>query len=145
MSADRSAAGGVRVSGIGIDAVDVDRFRRVLDRRPSLASRMFTDAERADAAGRGDPAQHLAARFAAKEAVMKVLGIGIGGFGLHDVEVVRGTAPGARRGAPSLRLSDRAAALASDRGVSRWHVSLTHTDQLAMAVVLAESGAPGSG
>jgi holo-[acyl-carrier protein] synthase len=78
-------------------------------------------------------------------AVMKVLGIGMGGFALRDVEGVRGTAPGARRGAPSLRLTDRAAALASDRGVRRWHVSLTHTDQLAMAVVLAESGAPGSG
>jgi holo-[acyl-carrier protein] synthase len=133
---------GAHVSGIGIDAVDVDRFRRVLVRRPSLANRVFTDAERSDAAGRGDPAQHLAARFAAKEAVMKALGTGIGGFALHDVEVVRGTEPGARRGAPSLRLFDRAAALAAERGISNWHVSLTHTDRLAMAMVLAESGAP---
>ena len=145
MSAAAPSSEGVHVSGIGIDAVDVNRFRRVLGRRPALAERMFTEAERADAAGRGDPAQHLAARFAAKEAVMKVLGTGIGGFALHDVEVVRGNAPGARRGAPSLRLSDRAAALAAERGVCQWHVSLTHTDQLAMAVVLAESGAPGSG
>lgn len=145
MSAGAPSPGGAHVSGIGIDAVDVDRFRRVLGRRPSLAQRMFTDAERADAAERGDPAQHLAARFAAKEAVMKALGTGIGGFSLRDVEVVRGTEPGARRGAPSLRLFDRAAALAADRGVSRWHVSLTHTDRLAMAVVLAESGAAGSG
>jgi holo-[acyl-carrier protein] synthase len=145
VSAGAPSPGGAHVSGIGIDAVDVDRFRRVLGRRPSLAQRMFTDAERADAAERGDPAQHLAARFAAKEAVMKALGTGIGGFSLRDVEVVRGTEPGARRGAPSLRLFDRAAALAADRGVSRWHVSLTHTDRLAMAVVLAESGAAGSG
>lgn len=133
------------MSGIGIDAVDIDRFRRVLGRRPALAERVFTEAERADAADRGDPAQHLAARFAAKEAAMKALGAGIGGFALRDVEVVRVTGPGAHRGAPSLRLSDRAAALAAERGVRQWHVSLTHTDQLAMAVVLAESGAPGAG
>ena len=137
MSARASSSGGAHVSGIGIDAVDIDRFRRVLGRRPTLA-------ERADAADRGDPAQHLAARFAAKEAVMKALGTGIGGFAFHDVEVVRGTGPGPS-GAPSLRLSDRAAALAAQRGVLQWHVSLTHTDQLAMAVVLAESGAPGAG
>jgi len=59
---------------------------------------------------------------------MKALGAGIGGFALHDVEVVRGTEPGARRGAPSLRLFDRAAALAAEHGISKWHVSLTHTD-----------------
>jgi holo-[acyl-carrier protein] synthase len=110
-----------------------------------VAERVFTDAERADAAGRGDPAQHLAARFAAKEAVRKALGTGIGGFALHDVEVVRGTEPGARRGAPSLRLSARAAAVAAEQGVCRWHVSLTHTDRLAMAVVMAESDPPGVG
>ena len=144
MSARASSSGGAHVSGIGIDAVDIDRFRRVLGRRPALAERVFTEAERADAADRGDPAQHLAARFAAKEAVMKALGTGIGGFAFHDVEVVRGTGPGPS-GAPSLRLSDRAAALAAQRGVLQWHVSLTHTDQLAMAVVLAESGAPGAG
>jgi holo-[acyl-carrier protein] synthase len=133
------------MAGIGIDAVDIERFRRVLDRRPSLVERVFTETERADAADRGDPAQHLAARFAAKEAVMKALGTGIGGFALHDVEVVRGTEPGARRGAPSLRLTHRAAALAAEQGIHRWHVSLTHTDRLAMAMVLAETGAPGLG
>jgi holo-[acyl-carrier protein] synthase len=133
------------VAGIGIDAVDIARFGRVLDRRPSVAERLFTAAERSDAASRANPTPHLAARFAAKEAVMKALGTGIGGFALRDVEVVRETAPGAGRGAPSLRLSDRAAALAADRGVRRWHVSLTHTDELALAVVLAEAGAPGPG
>jgi len=132
------------VAGIGIDAVDIGRFRKVLDRRPALAERVFTDAERADAAGRGDPAEHLAARFAAKEAVMKALGTGLGGFALRDVEVVRAGGTGAGRGAPSLRLAHRAAALAADRGVRRWHLSLTHTDALALAMVLAEAGAPGT-
>jgi holo-[acyl-carrier protein] synthase len=135
---------GAPVVGIGIDAVDIGRFRKVLDRRPSIVERVFTDAERADATGRGDAAEHLAARFAAKEAVMKALGTGIGGFALRDVEVVRTGGTGAGRGAPSLRLSDRAASLAADRGVRRWHVSLTHTEDLALAMVLAEAGAPGT-
>jgi holo-[acyl-carrier protein] synthase len=125
--------------GVGIDAVDVERFRRVLARRPRLAERVFTDAERADAARGGDPAQRLAARFAAKEATMKALGRGIGAFSLRDVEVVRATGEGAERGAPSLRLAGGASLLATECAVGRWHVSLSHTEQVAMAVVVAES------
>ena len=118
------------VAGVGVDAVDVDRFRRVLDRRPAIADRLFTDGERAD--GGGD-AQRLAARFAAKEATMKALGCGIGSFGWQDVEVVR-----ARSGAPSLRLAAAAADLARRQRVARWHLSLTHTDRVAIAMVVAE-------
>ena len=73
------------IVGVGVDAVDVARFRKVLERRPNFATRTFSDAERADAAGSADVAESLAARFAAKEAVMKALGTGIGGFALHDV------------------------------------------------------------
>jgi holo-[acyl-carrier protein] synthase len=125
------------VVGVGIDAVDVARLRRVLARRPGLAARVFTEAERADAGRAGDPSARLAARFAAKEAAMKALGTGIGGFALRDVEVVRGTGPGARRGAPSLRLRAGAAEVARTRRVEGWHVSLTHTEGLAMAMVVA--------
>lgn len=126
------------VVGVGVDAVDVDRFRRVLERRPTLAERVFTDGERADAGAVRDPAERLAARFAAKEAVMKALGSGLGSFGLRDVEVVRAPGTGATAGAPSLHLVARAAELALARRVTRWHVSLTHTSQVAMAVVVAE-------
>ncbi|HUA95283.1 MAG TPA: 4'-phosphopantetheinyl transferase superfamily protein, partial [Acidimicrobiales bacterium] len=59
------------VVGVGVDAVDVDRFRKVLARRPTLAERVFTEGVRADAGAVRDPAERLAARFAAKEAVMK--------------------------------------------------------------------------
>ena len=117
--------------GIGIDAVEVDRFRRLLGRRPALAGRLFTDAERSAATGR-DPAARLAARFAAKEAVMKALGVGLGAFAFHDVEVVS-----LASGAPSLVLSGRAAALADGLGVAGWRVSLTHTASVAEAVVVA--------
>jgi len=127
-----------RVVGVGIDAVDVERFRRVLHRRPRLADRVFTDEERAEATRSGDAAQRLAARFAAKEATMKALGRGIGSFALRDVEVRRSGAPGASEGAPSLHLSSGAAALARECNVDRWHVSLSHTAQVAMAVVVAE-------
>jgi holo-[acyl-carrier protein] synthase len=119
------------IAGVGVDAVDVGRFRSVLERRPSIGERLFTPGERRD--GRGD-AQRLAARFAAKEATMKALGRGLGSMGWHDVEVVR-----APSGAPSLRLTAAAAALAERHGVARWHVSLTHTDLVAVAMVVAET------
>ena len=83
-------------------------------------------------------AQSLAARFAAKEAVMKALGTGIGGFPLTDVEVCRTTGKGATRNAPSLRFRGSAAELAGARGAGTFHLSLTHTDGIAIAFVVAE-------
>jgi holo-[acyl-carrier protein] synthase len=120
--------------GIGIDAVEVDRFRVVLARTPGVARRLFTDAERAYGERKRDPAERLAARFAAKEAVMKALGVGLGAFSFHDVEVVR-----APSGQPSLELRGRAAALAGERGVTGWRLSLTHTHRMAEAVAVALS------
>jgi holo-[acyl-carrier protein] synthase len=119
--------------GIGVDAVDVARFRAVLERRPALAQRLFTDAERSYAESTKDPGSRLAARFAAKEAVWKALGVGIGATDFRDVEVVRGD-----NGVPHLALAGRAAAVAVARGVRWWHLSLTHTDLVAVASVVAE-------
>jgi phosphopantetheine--protein transferase-like protein len=121
------------VRGVGIDTVDVDRFRAVLARRPGVAGRLFTAGELAYAGRSADPAPRLAARFAAKEAAMKALGVGLGAFGFHDVEVTR-----AESGEPSLRLTGTAAQLASQRGVEKWWLSLTHTALVAQAMVLAE-------
>lgn len=126
------------IVGVGVDAVDVARFRRVLDRRPNFARRCFTDSERSDATGSTDEVQSLAARFAAKEAVMKALGTGIGGFLLTDVEVCRTTGRGATRNAPYLRLHGAAAELAGAQGAGTFHLSLTHTDAVAIAFVVAE-------
>jgi holo-[acyl-carrier protein] synthase len=126
------------IVGVGVDAVDVARFRKVLERRPSFGTRSFTDSERADAAGSADAAQSLAARFAAKEAVMKALGTGIGGFALTDVEVCRSAGTGATRNAPYLRLHGTAAELAGAQGAGTFHLSLTHTDGMAIAFVVAE-------
>jgi holo-[acyl-carrier protein] synthase len=126
------------IVGVGVDAVDVARFRKVLERRPQFATRTFSDAERADAAGSADVAQSLAARFAAKEAVMKALRTGIGGFALTDVEVCRAAGKGATRNAPYLRLHGTAAELAGAQGAGTFHLSLTHTDGVAIAFVVAE-------
>lgn len=128
----RGEAGRAGTGGLGLDAVDVDRFRQVLERRPGLLERVFTEAERADLASRADPVPGLAARFAAKEAAMKALGVGLGSVGLAEVEVRRQAS-----GAPRLVLSGRAADRAAHLGVASLEVSLTHTDRLAAAVVLA--------
>ena len=119
--------------GIGIDSVDVPRFRKALERRSTLAERLFSDAELEYARRAVDPTERLAARFAAKEAVMKVLGVGLGAFGFHDVEVVlRST------GRPELVVRGEAEVLAHRAGVTRWHISLTHTASQAQAFVAAE-------
>ena len=116
--------------GIGIDLVDTARFSRPGER---LLARLFTPAERGFASGRPHPAQHYAARFAAKEAVLKALGTGwSGGIAWTDVEVVAGA-----DGAPSIRLAGTAAKVARKLGVRRWAVSLTHTRTRAAAVAAA--------
>lgn len=118
--------------GIGVDAVEIGRFRVVVARRPGILDRVFTEAERAYASRARDPAPRLAARFAAKEAAMKALGVGLGAFALREVELVR-----EQGGEPRLRLRGGAAAVAATRGVASWTVTLTHTDELAIAVAVA--------
>lgn len=118
--------------GIGIDAVEIPRFAAALARRPALAERLFTTGERAYASSLVNPTPSLAARFAAKEAVMKSLGVGLGAFAWTDVEVVRQPS-----GRPELVIGGRAATLARAQGVGHWQVSLTHTAVMASAVVAA--------
>jgi holo-[acyl-carrier protein] synthase len=115
-------------AGVGIDLLEIDRLERALQRHPRLADRIFTQAERDYAAARARPARHLAVRFAAKEAVVKALGLQ-GGFGLRDIEVVAGEPP-------TVRLTGRAADVASGKSVE---VSLTHSREFAAAVAIAET------
>ena len=98
-----------------------------------MRERLFTAEELEYVAPMVDPVRSLAARFAAREAVMKAMGVGLGAFGFHDVWVSR-----APSGEPSLRVTGRAAELAADQGVTSWHLSLTHTDLVAIAYVVAE-------
>ena len=122
----------VGVIGVGVDAVDIDRFARSLARTPGMRTRLFTAQELADVASRVDPVPALAARFAAREATMKALGLGLGAFGFHDVAVERQPS-----GRPTLVVTGRARALADEAGVQAWHLSLTHTATVAIAVVTA--------
>ena len=120
------------VVGIGTDLVDLARFRDVLARRPTLVERLFTEGEREYAQRRGDPLERYAVRFAAKEAVLKALGVGLGAASWHDIEVERDD-----DGRPSLALTGRAAELADAAGVTEWALSLTHGDTAALAVAVA--------
>ena len=129
-SGNRIAAVSARAPfpGVGIDLLEIDRLERALARRPRLADRLFTEAERAYAAGRARPGQHLAARFCAKEAVAKALGLEAWSF--RDVEVV------SDGGKPAIRLSGVASERAIELGVYV-EVSLTHTRRDAAAVAVA--------
>ena len=126
------------VLGLGTDLTDVDALRQALRRRPGLRHRLFTEREWEYSARHRDPMPHLAGRFAAKEAVMKCLGAGIGRVGFTDIEVRHDVS-----GAPTVTLSGRAAERAEQLGVDRWWLSLSHTAVLAQAVALAVR-APGS-
>jgi len=124
--------------GIGIDAVSIARMRRAADaseRGTRFRARVFTEQERHACEARTDPAECFAARFAAKEAVMKALGAEGIAFAFRDIEVTR-----APSGAPSILLHGRVAERAKALGAGRIHVSLTHAEPLALASVVVERG-----
>jgi holo-[acyl-carrier protein] synthase len=123
------------IVGVGVDLVRVGRFRRVMERwQDRFLERVFTPDEVAYARRRHDPVEHLAARFAAKEATLKALGTGLSmGVRWREMEVRR-----ERGGPPRMSLTGRAAAIGAARGVRTLHVSLTHDGDYAMAQVLAE-------
>ena len=112
--------------GVGIDVVDVRRLAAALERTPSLAQRLFTDGER------DRPVESLAARFAAKEAVAKVLGAP--GLPWTDAEVVTEDS-----GRPRLVITGAAQQAAAVLGIASWHLSLSHDGGIATAFVVAES------
>ena len=118
--------------GIGVDLCEVDRMRTALERTPTLRDRVFTDAEQAYCERRKDPTERYAARFAAKEAVLKAMGVGIGACQWREIEVTK-----APSGAPSVHLHGGAEALAAELGIRRWLLTLTHTQRVAEAVAVA--------
>lgn len=122
---------------VGVDVVDVARFRLALQRRPRLAARLFTAQERADT---HDRPERLAARFAAKEAVLKALASGLGDASFRSIEVRKESS-----GAPVIVLHAEAQDLARARGVETLHVSLSHTSTTATAFVVASREARRAG
>jgi holo-[acyl-carrier protein] synthase len=124
------------VSGVGIDAVEVERIRRLLERLPRAYERLFSDQERRYSDGYADPFPRYAARFAAKEAVGKALGIGIIGFVWREIEVLSG-------GKPRVALHGHVAQIARRLGVARVELSLSHTGGMAYAMAVAVRDAAG--
>ncbi len=127
--------GGSQIYGIGIDVVDVERFRVVLTRRPQLTGRLYTTGELDYAYKANDPSLRLAARFAAKEAIAKAMGTGIWQLHFANVEVIH------QHGhPPSVSLHERAKRIADAHGIVKWHLSITHTEIVAMAFAIAIHG-----
>jgi holo-[acyl-carrier protein] synthase len=120
------------IVGVGIDVVPVERFAASLRRTKGLGERLFTPAERVTSAGRPRTPESLAARFAAKEAVAKALGVPAA-LEWHDCEV-----QSSADGRPELVVAGTVAAAAAACGVTDWHVSLSHDGGIASAVVVAE-------
>ncbi len=121
------------IVAVGIDVVLVERFTRALTRTPLLADRLFTESERTTGSGNPRSAESLAGRFAAKEAVAKALGAPAG-LHWHDCEIVSDP-----DGRPWLTVSGTVARAAAERGVNRWHLSLSHDGGIASAMVIAEN------
>jgi len=114
--------------GVGVDAIEVSRVRRLLDRLPAAEERLFTAQEREYCRRYADPVPRLAARFASKEAVAKALGTGV--IDWQEIEVVGD-------GRPAVRLHGATAMAAGHLGITRIELSLTHTAGQAIAVAAA--------
>jgi len=124
------------IIAIGVDQAEIARMSRAVDHPKwgqRFRRRVFTAAEIAYCESRKRHSESFAARFAAKEAVMKALGTGMSGVGWCEIEVVR-----EGEEAPVVRLSGAAARRAAELGIERWHVALTHSGDSATAFVVAE-------
>ncbi len=123
------------IIGIGVDVVDIERFRDVIERlKDRFILRVFTPGEQQFCNGHRDTVPHFAVRFAAKEALFKALGTGWAkGVTWLDVEVQR-----ERQDAPTMVLHGEALRLSEAKGVHALHISLSHTDNWAVAMVILE-------
>lgn len=121
------------LAGIGVDMLEIVRMERTMRRRPSFLCRVFTEEERAYCDACARPAEHYAARFAAREAVVKALGTGFSnGVGFSDVSVTMDA-----QGRPRALLSGRAAQIAREGGVREVALSLSYTRDVAVANAVA--------
>jgi holo-[acyl-carrier protein] synthase len=121
----------MRIVGIGVDVVEVERVQHILDRRSTFRDRVFTPEEVAYCDGKAVPARYYAARWAAREACVKALG-GVRGFRWHDIRVERSPS-----GAPSLALEGSAKARADRMGAREVLVSFSHEGSMATAFCIA--------
>lgn len=119
--------------GLGVDVVEIARFRKICSRTPSFKKKLFSKEELSYCEGKADPLPHLAVRFAAKEAVLKALKIGFSnGVDYRDVEVIT-----SKNSVPKVDLHNTAKEIASEKGVVEIPISLSHTDKDAVCCAIA--------
>jgi holo-[acyl-carrier protein] synthase len=121
---------GLAAVRVGVDLVEISRIASALE-RPGFATRCFTSVERDYCELATNSAERYAARFSAKEAVLKALGVGLGGVPWHDIEVARKPS-----GEPELRVTGKGAELAQSFGIERWLITMTHSKTSAHALVV---------
>ena len=124
------------IVNVGIDSADVDRFARLLARdRERLFAALFGETERAAMPALNDKreANYIAGRWAAKEAVLKALGTGIGSVTLPEVGIFA-----RKSGQPYIILYHKALEHSQELGINQWHLSITHVKKIATAYVIAE-------
>ena len=123
------------IIGHGVDIAETARIKQMMGDHPErFLERCFTPGEQEDSKSSRRQLEHLTARFAAKEATLKALGTGWSqGIGWTDIEIVR-----AESGKPSLKITGRAAEIATEMGITAWHLSMSHISTTAIASVIAE-------
>ena len=117
-------------TAIGVDIIEIDRIKRAISRQGSFLERIYTSAELKNHSN----ISSLAARFAAKEAVMKALGTGIKGVGWRDIEILANG-----DGAPVIKLYGRALQKSAEIGLTRFDISLAHSRKYAIAFVIGHA------
>ncbi len=119
--------------GVGVDLVSIERIGKVYNKHPRrFLRRVLTDSEENSFRERGSSTATLAARFAAKEAVLKAIGCGIGPASMNEIEIV--ASPGRQ---PKVKLYGRAASLAREKGITEICISMSHETPLACAFATA--------
>ena len=121
------------ITGIGTDLIEIVRIQRAIEKNPHFMERVYTANEIAYCRRKKNAWQSFAARFAAKEAVSKALGTGIGPVGLMEIAILN-----AENGQPKVVLHGKALQLAADRNIQRVHISLSHSEAYAMATAVLE-------
>lgn len=126
------------IKGLGVDIVEIERMKKALDRHQNLYSRLFTPSERGYCSQKASPHRHYALRFAAKEAVLKTMGIGLRGVKWTDIEICHDGL-----GKPLVNLSGKALQKATDLQIGEILVSLSFSrnNAVASAIALGKNGA----
>ncbi len=121
------------IKGMGIDILEIKRIEKILERKSRFLERLFTQEERLYFESKRYRSETIAGTFAAKEAVSKALGTGIRGFNFCDLEVLRDG-----RGAPFVVCHGQAEVLRMSLGISKIHISISHSEHYAIAQAIAE-------